>query len=87
MREIKNIIFDLGGVIINLEPNLTIHEFNKLSAVSFEELYTQAKQSDLFNDFDKGKISDFEFFSELRKQIRYEHVFAQQYLRTAYQRV
>lgn len=72
MREIKNIIFDLGGVIINLDTNLTIYEFNKISAIPFEEVYTQAKQSELFNSFDKGLISDFDFFSELRKQIRYE---------------
>jgi len=72
MREIKNIIFDLGGVIINLDTQLTIHEFNKISAIPFEEVYTQAVQTELFNDFDKGKISDFEFFSALRKEIRYE---------------
>jgi len=72
MREIKNIIFDLGGVIINLDTNLTIHEFNKISSIPFEEVYTQAKQSELFNAFDKGQISDFDFFSALRKEIRYE---------------
>jgi len=72
MQEIKNIIFDLGGVIINLDQNLTIHEFNKLSAIPFEEIYTQASQMELFNEFDKGKISDFDFFSSLRKQIHYE---------------
>ena len=72
MREIKNIIFDLGGVIINLDPGLTIHEFNKISAIPFEQVYTQGKQTELFNEFDKGTISDFEFFSRLRKEIRYE---------------
>lgn len=72
MREIKNVIFDLGGVIINLDTNRTIAEFNRLSSIPFETLYTQAGQSDLFNLFDKGKISDFDFFSQLRKQIRYE---------------
>jgi putative hydrolase of the HAD superfamily len=72
MSEIKNIIFDLGGVIINLDQSLTIHEFNKISVFPFEEVYTQAAQTELFNEFDKGTISDFDFFSELRKQIRYE---------------
>jgi epoxide hydrolase-like predicted phosphatase len=72
MKEIENIIFDLGGVIINLDTQLTIHEFNKLSAVPFETVYSQAGQTELFNLFDKGKISDFDFFSELRKQIHYQ---------------
>lgn len=71
MKEIKNIIFDLGGVIINLDTQLTIHEFNKLSSIPFETVYSQAGQVELFNLFDKGQISDFDFFSELRKQIHY----------------
>ena len=71
MKEIKNIIFDLGGVIINLDTQLTIAEFNKLSHIPFEAVYSQASQTELFNEFDKGKISDFDFFSSLRKQIGY----------------
>jgi putative hydrolase of the HAD superfamily len=72
MRGIKNIIFDLGGVIINLDPLKTIAEFNRLSYMPFESLYSQAKQNDLFNEFDKGKISTYDFFTEIRRQLRYE---------------
>ncbi|MBA2610735.1 MAG: HAD family phosphatase [Bacteroidetes bacterium] len=72
MQHIKNIIFDLGGVIINLDVNKTISEFNKLSYMPFEAIYTQAEQSSLFDNLDKGLISDEEFFYELRQQIRYE---------------
>lgn len=72
MRHIKNIIFDLGGVIINLDTNKTITEFNKLSYMPFEAIYTQASQSDIFDNLDKGLISDEEFFYEIRKQIHYE---------------
>lgn len=72
MHHIKNIIFDLGGVIINLDINKTIAEFNKLSYMPFEAIYTQASQSDIFDKLDKGLISDADFFYEIRKQIRYE---------------
>lgn len=71
MQHIKNIIFDLGGVIINLDTNKTIAEFNKLSYMPFEAIYTQTGQSELFDSFDKGQISTEEFFNDLRKQIRY----------------
>lgn len=71
MRHIKNIIFDLGGVIINLDINKSIKAFNTLSPLPFEDIYTQAKQSDLFNAFDKGTISQETFFFELAKAIRY----------------
>ena len=66
MSEIKNIIFDLGGVIINLDPNKTISEFNKLSKTPFEAIYTQLQQSTIFDLFDKGHISENDFFLELK---------------------
>jgi len=72
MTKIHNIIFDLGGVIINLDTNRTIGAFNKLSQIPFEEIYSQANQLELFNLFDKGKISEFDFFAELKKLIRYD---------------
>ena len=72
VQHIKNIIFDLGGVIINLDVNKTISEFNKLSYMPFEAIYTQAEQSELFDAFDKGIISPEDFFYNIRKQLRYE---------------
>jgi glucose-1-phosphatase len=71
MPEVKNIILDLGGVIINLDIPATISEFNKISAVPFEDLYTQAQQTEFFNQFDKGEISDFDFFNRIREHIRH----------------
>jgi len=71
MKEIKNIIFDLGGVIINLDYARTINAFNRLSEIPFESIYSQSGQADLFNRFDKGEISEFDFFSQIRRLIRY----------------
>ncbi|MBS1636343.1 MAG: HAD family phosphatase [Bacteroidetes bacterium] len=71
MSTIKNIIFDLGGVIINLDTPRTLHEFNKLSAsVAFESIYTQLNQTPLFDDFDKGHISEHDFFETLQKELQ-----------------
>lgn len=72
LSQIRNIIFDLGGVIINLDIPATIAAFNKLSDVPFEEIYTQAQQNELFDKFDKGLITDFDFFTQLRKELRYQ---------------
>ena len=71
MKKVQNIIFDLGGVIINIDIKRTLSEFNKLSRVPFESLYTQAKQTELFNQFDKGEISPEKFFKLIRKEIKY----------------
>jgi len=67
MTKIKNIIFDLGGVIINLDIQQTIKAFNQLSAFPFESIYTQLQQSKLFDLFDRGEITEKIFFEELQK--------------------
>ena len=59
------IIFDLGGVILNLDYNLTISAFKKLGLVNFEEMYTQASQTNLFNDYETGQISSQHFINLL----------------------
>ncbi|MCD6017023.1 MAG: family hydrolase [Bacteroidetes bacterium] len=69
MSEIKNIIFDLGGVIINLDYSRTINEFNRLTNKPFETIFTQLQQSPLFDQFDKGTISESDFFEELKNSL------------------
>lgn len=69
MSEIKNIIFDLGGVIINLDIPKTILEFNKLSNKPFESIYNQLQQTPIFDLFDKGQISEADFFYELNNSL------------------
>ena len=81
MSQIKNIIFDLGGVIINLDINQTILEFNKLAQQPFDTIYNQLEQNQVFDQFDKGSISESDFFNELQfllntKCSRSELVFA-----------
>ena len=70
MGQIKNIIFDLGGVIINLDIPKTISEFNKLSNQSFESIYNQLQQTPVFDLFDKGQITEKDFFVELKKALQ-----------------
>ncbi len=69
MQEIKNIIFDLGGVIINLDMEATRKAFIELGVQDFDAIYSQANQSGVFDGFDKGKIAPAEFRTELRKHI------------------
>ena len=67
MSEIKNIIFDLGGVILNLNYQATTYAFEKLGVQNFENLYNQKEQTELFNNFEKGLISTEKFISNLQK--------------------
>ena len=67
MTKIKNIIFDLGGVILNLDYSKTVIEFQKLGLLNFEKLYSQKKQSSVFDDFEKGRINANDFISSINK--------------------
>lgn len=64
--QLKNIIFDLGGVIINIDYNKAAAAFKNLGIVDFDNFYSKAKQSTLFDEFEKGNISNEEFRNELK---------------------
>lgn len=66
MAKIKNIIFDLGGVLLRLDYDSIPRRFNELGFENFEGIYGQAKQSGLFNDLETGSISAAEFRDKLR---------------------
>lgn len=63
---VKNIIFDLGGVLLNLDFNRTQNAFIKLGVINFDEYYSKAKQTGVFNLFETGKLTEEEFCDELR---------------------
>lgn len=64
----KNIIFDLGGVIITLDYQLTINEFSKLCNRSFDEFFTQYQQLTFFDEFERGEITAEQFRDSIRKE-------------------
>lgn len=61
MSRYRNIVFDLGGVILNLDMQRTSDAFRQLGFADFDRVYGQLKQSDLFDRFDKGHISENDF--------------------------
>lgn len=65
----KNIIFDLGGVILNIDYQLTVDAFRKIGLSQFDAIYSQLAQSNLFDDFEMGKISPEKFRDQIRKKI------------------
>ncbi len=66
-KPIKHIIFDLGNVIIHIDPDLTIKRFKELGVSDFDVMYTLMKQSEIFDKLDTGKTS----LSEFRNAIRH----------------
>lgn len=68
--KIKNIILDLGGVLLNIDYHLTINAFKNLGIKNFDELYSQANQNNLFDNFETGHIKDHEFIDGIAKSIK-----------------
>ncbi|MCK4664448.1 MAG: HAD family phosphatase [Bacteroidales bacterium] len=66
LSKYKNIIFDFGGVIIDIDYQLTYNAFKKAGINDFNLLFSRVKQTELFDDFEKGLISPNEF----RKNIK-----------------
>jgi FMN phosphatase YigB (HAD superfamily) len=62
----KNIIFDLGGVILNIDYRLTSQAFKNLGLHDFDEKYSQAKQNHLFDRLETGAVTPKQFRQELK---------------------
>lgn len=66
-NSVRNIIFDFGGVIINISHVNLENAFRELGVQNFENLFNQAVQLELFQNFETGAISKEEFRSRARK--------------------
>lgn len=69
MQKIKNVVFDLGGVILDVDYNLTRIAFEKLGVTHFDEMYSQTTADQLFQKLETGKISETDFHAELNRCI------------------
>ena len=69
----KNLILDLGGVILDINYQNTIDAFKAIGIEQAETLYSQQSQNPLFDLLEKGMISEGDFFSELRKLSKTDH--------------
>src|SRR4051794_10241435 len=72
--EIKNIIFDFGGVVLELEHARTAAAFKALGARDFETFYSQNRQNDVFELFEAGKLEPQKFRDFAKTQLGIESV-------------
>ncbi len=67
MAKLKNIIFDLGGVLLNIDYNKTLQAFKELGYNDFEEMYNQYSADALFEQLETGNITNDEFYNKILK--------------------
>lgn len=65
----KNIIFDFGGVILNIDYTRSVEAFKKIGLDNFEKYYSQAEQKELFDNLETGRISPQDFRNELKRYL------------------
>ncbi len=65
MKNIRNVIFDLGGVLFNINFSLTEKAFAELGVKDFSSFFTQFHSNDLFVKLETGVDEDL-FYDNLR---------------------
>ena len=68
MKKIKSIIFDLGGVLLNISYRKTITEFDRLGVKNSSLFYSKRSQKKLFNLLETGEISEINFIDAVKKE-------------------
>ncbi|MDD3078517.1 MAG: HAD family phosphatase [Paludibacter sp.] len=66
-RNITTLIFDFGGVLINLDLPQCIQNIQKLGFEKVDEFLSNFGQSDFFLKYEKGQIDTPEFRENIRK--------------------
>jgi len=70
MEEIKNIIFDLGNVLLDLDWERTERAFRELLQEEYETALQRYESERLFEQLEVGKITPKDFVSQMQKMTR-----------------
>lgn len=66
IKGIRHIIFDLGGVLLNIDYALTEKAFIDAGIINFADMYSQLGQADLFDKLEIGAIDREAFISAIQ---------------------
>ena len=70
LTNIRAIIFDIGNVLIDIDYPKTITHFQALATIDFKSIVSYHQQIDIFNQFEKGKVTIDEFVTTLKQYLR-----------------
>ncbi|WP_343304700.1 HAD family phosphatase [Chitinophaga niabensis] len=69
MQGIQHIIFDLGGVLLNIDYQLTHKAFTDLGIADFNTHFSQLHANSLFEDLETGKVNEEEFLEKIKAHL------------------
>lgn len=71
----ETIIFDYGGILLNIDYNKTVDEFVKLSPQLDRDLfYNKKKQIEIFDLLETGRIEPEEFLLKLARHLDHDNI-------------
>ena len=70
LENINTIIFDIGNVLIDIDYEVMVAEFEKIATVDFHQIVAYSHQDRVFDQYEKGLISSAQFRDTLRRYLR-----------------
>ena len=77
MSEIKNLLLDLGGVVLNVDYHKMVDIFKEYGVINFDKHFTQANQVEIIDKFEEGKCTIEEFRNGIRDLVEVDLTDAQ----------
>jgi len=69
---IPNIVFDLGGVLLNIKPENSVNQFKEIGLKDLTRIQHEYREDGLFDRLEKGFLSPDTFRNEIRQYIEGE---------------
>ena len=70
MTTVKALLFDLGGVVIDISFVSAFQHWSALSPLSLENMQDRFQFDEIFQRFERGEIDEPKYFERLRKQLQ-----------------
>lgn len=67
IQGIKHIIFDLGNVLLNIDPSLTHKALQDLNIPNFDEVYFSLNEKNIFHELEINALSPRQFIDVIRE--------------------
>ena len=68
-RNIEGLLFDLGGVLIEINFEHALQAWNQWTLLSIEEIRRRFKMDEPYESHERGEISASEYFSHVRNEL------------------
>jgi len=68
LNGIRNILFDLGGVLLDIDYNKTEQAFRDLGFDNFDHMYSQFRADALFEKLETGHVTIDDFYTKLKER-------------------